>query len=345
MPTILVNNATSIEIDISSALKYTINKGDFDVVLEHVNTNVDLVVIVLRSAAITNNHFYLDWREISSPVGITSAEQLRDLILSWNTPSVLIAGTVPLPTGAATEAKQDDLLTELQKKADLTETQPISAASLPLPAGAATAANQTNGTQKAIILGADGSAPTVEDRKQTPTGKALNVQIGPGDVISNVPVVIDFDHHQVHEGETYKALDAVTTINTNTVKYGITVPVFANPIQGPHMVIQADTYNGSVRVDIYEVATFTGGALLTANNRNRNVGSAPQTTIKTGVTSTNGTLIESFLSGSASRAAGADRKASEWVLKSNTIYRVDVVGQIAQTVVIMSFNWYEDLGV
>lgn len=34
------------------------------------------------------------------------------------------------------------LLTELQAKADLTETQPVSAATLPLPTGAATAANQ-----------------------------------------------------------------------------------------------------------------------------------------------------------------------------------------------------------
>lgn len=42
----------------------------------------------------------------------------------------------------ATAAKQDALLAELQLKADLTETQPVSVATLPLPAGAATAANQ-----------------------------------------------------------------------------------------------------------------------------------------------------------------------------------------------------------
>ena len=42
----------------------------------------------------------------------------------------------------ATEEKQDDILTELQLKADLTETQPVSAASLPLPTGAATEAKQ-----------------------------------------------------------------------------------------------------------------------------------------------------------------------------------------------------------
>ena len=42
-----------------------------------------------------------------------------------------ISGTVSLPTGAATSAKQDTLLTELQLKADLTETQPVSLASVP----------------------------------------------------------------------------------------------------------------------------------------------------------------------------------------------------------------------
>lgn len=47
-----------------------------------------------------------------------------------------------------------------------------------------------------------GLTPWVEPRSQTPTGNALNVQIGPGDPISNIPVVMDFEHHQVHEGET-----------------------------------------------------------------------------------------------------------------------------------------------
>lgn len=50
------------------------------------------------------------------------------------------AATLPLPTGAATSAKQDLLLAELQLKADLTETQPVSLASIPLPTGAATQA-------------------------------------------------------------------------------------------------------------------------------------------------------------------------------------------------------------
>ena len=54
------------------------------------------------------------------------------------------AASLPLPAGAATETTLDNVLTELQAKADLTETQPVSAASLPLPAGAATEATLSN---------------------------------------------------------------------------------------------------------------------------------------------------------------------------------------------------------
>jgi hypothetical protein len=125
MPTILRNNATNIELDFSANFKVSINKGDFDVVLtDPGNGSVALVVITPRSAAVTDNKFTLDWRDISDPLGITSATQLRDLILSWNSQSIIVSASA-LPAGAATEAKQDTLLTELQLKADKTDTQPV----------------------------------------------------------------------------------------------------------------------------------------------------------------------------------------------------------------------------
>lgn len=68
-------------------------------------------------------------------------------------------------TGGATETKQDAILAELQLKADLTETQPVSAASLPLPSGAATAANQL----------ADGHNVTVDNAS---AAAAVNIQDG-----------------------------------------------------------------------------------------------------------------------------------------------------------------------
>lgn len=190
-----------------------------------------------------------------------------------------------------------------------------------------------------------GLAASVEARRQTPTGNALNVQIGPGDPISNIPVVMDFEHHQVHEGETFKASDVQLSLGTTTVKYAIVVPAYADLIHTPHMVVEADVYNGAVLVQLYEAATFTGGAPLTALNRNRNSAEAPGAAITGGVTSTNGALLDSFFTGGGSKTAGNNRQASEWLLKANTTYRVDIVGLIVNTEAIVSFNWYEDLGV
>ena len=66
------------------------------------------------------------------------------------------AASLPLPVNAATSALQTTLNTELQKKANLTDTQPVSAASLPLPANAATSGLQTTLIQN---VGAQSDTP------------------------------------------------------------------------------------------------------------------------------------------------------------------------------------------
>lgn len=190
-----------------------------------------------------------------------------------------------------------------------------------------------------------GLLASVEARKQTPTGNALNVQIGPGDVVSNIPVIIDFEHHQIHEGESYLAQDIQSSIGTSTVKYSITVPTFATTINSPHMIIVCDVYNGNATVSVYESATFTGGSTVTIYNRNRNSATTAGTTIKTGITSTNGTLIKTFYAGAGKSTSGSSRSETEIVLKSNTIYRIDIVGRSAGTEAIVGFLFYEDLGV
>lgn len=80
--------------------------------------------------------------KVATHTRASDGAEMQDVYVNGGAPDSL-----PLPAGAATSAKQDLLLTELEKKADLTETQPVSAASLPLPSGAATSANQTNGSQ------------------------------------------------------------------------------------------------------------------------------------------------------------------------------------------------------
>lgn len=188
---------------------------------------------------------------------------------------------------------------------------------------------------------------TVEARKQTPaSAKAINVQIGPGDVISNIPVVTLFEHHQNHEGESFMAQYVDTALDTTTVKFGLTTGAGAATTKSPHLAIECDVYNGAVRIDFYAEATFTGGTPITVVNRNRNIAVPAGTmTVSSGVTSTNGTLIESHFVGAGTRGSGSGGSRDEWILKPSTVYRIDLTGLAAGTDAILHLNWYEDQGV
>jgi hypothetical protein len=195
-----------------------------------------------------------------------------------------------------------------------------------------------------ITIAADGTLG-IGPRSQTPTGNALQVQIGPGDTISNIPVVILLPDHQIHEGETHHAINPLPTLNASTVKYGITVATYANITGCPHLTMTVDTYDGNALINVYEGATFTGGTLLTKFNKNRNSEITDATTITAGVTSADGTLIDSFYVGGGVKASGRSGVRDEWILKSNTIYRIDVIGGVNPTAAIVSFQYYADLGV
>jgi hypothetical protein len=90
---------------------------------------------------------------------------------TWNITN--ISGTVSLPTGAATAAKQDTGNTSLASIVTaLAGTLAVSAASLPLPTGASTAANQTTGNTSLASIDA-----------KTPS-------LGQATAAASVPVVI-----------------------------------------------------------------------------------------------------------------------------------------------------------
>lgn len=89
-----------------------------------------------------------------------------------NTQKIEGAIEVAPTVGGATEAKQDAILAELQMKADLSETQPVSAATLPLPTGAATSARQDTGNTSIASI----------DTKTPALGQAL--------AAGSVPVVL-----------------------------------------------------------------------------------------------------------------------------------------------------------
>lgn len=284
MPVILVNNTATVEVNVSAALKHTLQKGSFDIVLENTGLDAGMVIINMRTNSITEKYIKLDWRDISSP-SVASAEELRDMLESWNIQIV-----------------------------------------------------------KAQVYDADGNAVSIEERKRMPTGNAMNVQIGPGDPLSNVPVIIEVEHHQVHEGASYKALDKQNALGTSTVKYAIITGVLTGTTKSPHMKISLFVYDGIVEVILYKLATSTGGTPLAINNRNLNSSNVPITAINVGVTSADGSIIDDLFYG-ATKSGSEQRGATEWVLAPESVYRVDLIGLVAGTKSIIHFDWYEDTGV
>ncbi len=262
-----------------------------------------------------------------------------------HTPEIKVTSSA-LPTDAATATGQTALLNELKLKADLTETQPISASTLPLPTGAATSANQTDGSQKTKIIGTDGSGLDVYTRTQTPTNKVIGVQIGPGDIISNLPVVIDYAHHQVHEGETWQYTYGPAAIGQNGIVYlRVVVADVAATIRTPHALLELDT-NCEIWLELYESPTTSAnGTAATFHNRNRNIGGSPTTTIFTAPTVTApGTKLSGWMVGSGQKAGGAGRDSTEWDLKANTVYLYKITAITAGNVCFRLIQ-YEDLGV
>ena len=191
---------------------------------------------------------------------------------------------------------------------------------------------------------------SVEARKNTPTGNALNVQIGPGDPISNVPVVIEYDHHQVHEGEQHGYSNLTNSLASGSSKdFRINVPATLDTVyEAPHMIFEVIT-TLEAEAYIYEGMTYAvgnGGTVRTSHNRNR-LGTPVTAATKIYEDTTPDTLGTNLwigLTGSANRAGAQGRSLTEWILKPGD-YLFRVTSRAAGCKVLIRFEWYEDLGV
>jgi hypothetical protein len=190
-------------------------------------------------------------------------------------------------------------------------------------------------------------------RVQTPTGPVVLVAIGPGDVISNIPVMIDYPHHQVHEGETY-CYTYVATAQNGAKDFRIVVPNVEATTRTPHMVAEVIGNSTLTRLYWYEGTTWTsGGVDDSANifNRNRNVITAAGTKIYVAggtaltVNALGANIWQGILFAGKNAASETESRAgTEWDLKSNTEYCFRVTTADASAVLVR-FEFYEDRGV
>ena len=156
--------AIPVEIVGADGTVINITAGDINVQTSHVGPNADSMRI-----GDGTNEMGVNASLEALVHDADSLVELQALVAKdFATETTLAAVLAKIIAAPATEAKQDDsitaldaLLTELQLKADLTETQPVSAASLPLPTGAATEATLASVLAKII------TAPATEAKQDT----------------------------------------------------------------------------------------------------------------------------------------------------------------------------------
>lgn len=266
-----------VEIVASSGTPINITAGDLNVQLSDAGVNFDATRIGDGSGV------YLD---INPDGSINVLGPLTDAQLRASPVPVSMA-SVPLPTGAATEAKQDTQITELQDiEADVEAlsakfgtlgqktmagsapvviasdqsaipvtgtffqaTQPISAAALPLPTGAATEAKQDSQITELQDIEADVEAMSAK----------LPATLGQKTAANSMSVVLASDQGAVPVAQaaltgSYQEDLTVTDAGAET----LTAPAGAKWV-----ILQADDTNtGNMRVKIGAAATTTSGMQL-----------------------------------------------------------------------------------
>jgi hypothetical protein len=188
-----------------------------------------------------------------------------------------------LPTGAATEVTLSSLeakdfatettlaslLTELQLKADLSETQPVSAASLPLPSGAATATLQTSGN---TLLGdLIETAPSTDTASSGLNGRLQRIaqrisslialfptSLGQKTMANSFSVALASDQSAIPVTGVTSVASYQEIINLTNVEQ-----IFVAPVGAKWCKVMTDDDNaGSIRLKMGGTATASSGMIF-----------------------------------------------------------------------------------
>jgi hypothetical protein len=164
------------------------------------------------------------------------------------------------------------------------------------------------------------------------------------DGVTSAVKVIDYAHHEVHDGHIFAVHDTVAC-DTTTVKWQVTTP---NTTRYSHMVFDLSC-TGEALYLVTEGSDRTDGTALAEVNRRRvgtpNVAGTIVTRTPTDG-ATDGALVlfteRNGITNVAGKtlASGAARSNSEWILKPNTKYVVSVT-TYAAVYVTCALNWYE----
>jgi hypothetical protein len=168
-------------------------------------------------------------------------------------------------------------------------------------------------------------------------GVALVDEAGDHRVEDHSLLVIDRDHYELHEGESY-VITRVASIGSGN-NGDIWIAVGAVMAHAYITVVgQAET-----SFTLHEAGTYSGGTSLSVINRNRSsVNSSTVTAVYTPTVSDVGTELYNLRFGSGKAVGGETRGTSEWVLAQSTDYLLRVTNQsVSSQYISVQIDFYE----
>jgi hypothetical protein len=200
------------------------------------------------------------------------------------------------------------------------------------------------------------SGMTLGPRVQTPpAGNVLQVQGGVMDIIAGLPVMIDYDQHQSHEGEYWGYQNYVASLTSGSSKDfllivpNITVPADV-PVAArmPHLRFTVASADG-IDVFLYRAPTVTGAGTqrLPENFEENGTYTAQMQIWEDPTVSAVGTLRDraGVLVTAPGKTGGEFDAKNERIMKNNTTYLFRVTSNATPNKILVHFRWYEDLGV
>jgi len=162
------------------------------------------------------------------------------------------------------------------------------------------------------------------------------------DSTTNAIYTIDYEHHEIHEGDHYFIESFDTLASGDSLEFCVIVP---DTTKRAHMIFEFSSQL-LAQFYVYEGSTCTAGDTATAYNNDRNSSNTSVLTITTGGTvSAYGTLLEkqSFGSGTnpASARTGFGERNREIILKNNTTYTFLFISGANNNIVDYNASWYE----
>jgi hypothetical protein len=160
------------------------------------------------------------------------------------------------------------------------------------------------------------------------------------DSVTHSAVVIDYVHHEIHEGDHFFCNIADTDVDIIAPKYfHIVTP---NTAKWAHLTLML-TSTGAGKFEFFENPTINvAGTAVTVFNSDRNSIKANTTLIKQDSTTTSdGTLIWTSRVGAGERIVSGSTRSDELILKQNEDYILKFTPDADNASIVVDFRWYE----